>query len=208
MTREEQAGDGFIDVPASGLQSSAPALELRGVRCRSGEQRGPACGEQQRGRRGGADVARGTRPALNTFWPVSPRTGHGGLPTSPLGQGPPALPPPCPVGQPCPASPDEAPGGAGTARDSWDTQACAQMEARCHPTPQTLSSCGGGSSLLLHSIHAGSVLGQEHSCPRLGQDRGARTSPWRTERELEPWARRWQRWGWRCQARAGAQRLW
>lgn len=61
MTLEEQAGDGFIDVTALGLQSSVPAPELRGVRrCGSGERRGRRrCG---------------TRPALNTFWPVSPRT--------------------------------------------------------------------------------------------------------------------------------------
>lgn len=72
-----------------------------------------------------------------------------------------------------------------------------------HPRPCPRAARG---PLLLHSIHAGSVLGQEHSCLRLGQDRGARTSPWRTERELEPWARRWQRRGWRCQARAGGRR--
>ena len=78
----------------AGLRSRGAQSSGRGGAGRGGAGRGKA------GRPGGADVAWGTRPALNTSWPVDPRTGHSGRPYPG-----PGLPPPLPSGTALPGFP-------------------------------------------------------------------------------------------------------
>lgn len=63
MTLEEAAGDGFIDVTALGLQSSVPALELRGVRrCRAGRGGAQRAGRAEGGEEGPTSLWPQARP--------------------------------------------------------------------------------------------------------------------------------------------------
>lgn len=171
------------------------------------EQRGPELragrgGGKQGGRPGGADVAWGTRPALNASWPVDPRTGHSGRPY--LGQGSHHR---CRVGRHCPGSPEEetkAPGGAVTAAGSWDPRCWLRRRCSCcwsHPRPCGPAARGPpapSTGFKLLRPWAGTLLSQP------GPGRGMEARPACGEQEgVEPRTRGWQRPALSCCGRCG-----
>lgn len=158
MTRKEQAGGGFINFPASGLQSPAPACELRqGRRRRSGEQR--EAGEREAR---GCPCCLGSRVPTEHSLASQPEDGPWCSPARP-----PGTPPPTSVPLMRTLRLLEGPGSGRATVARTLGPVLRWMHSRLTP-PRPCPRVARG-PVLLHGVQTGYVPGQERRCPRLAR---------------------------------------